>query len=187
MKKQYIAMAVLVVSIIILSACGNTTDESKADANKQVDLNNTGQQIDTKTDENTTEDHDDASTVGNDEVVNERTKDDYLKKLNEMEEADRYGPAQSTTVELVEQETERYEKWDRELNEIYGLLKEQLSQEKMDSLREEQREWIVHRDETAKESSLNYKGGSMESLEYVATQAELTRERCYLLVAKYMN
>lgn len=104
-----------------------------------------------------------------------------------MEEEDRYAESKDTTVELVEQETERYEKWDKEVNEIYRSLEAQLSTEQMESLREEQREWIVHRDETANESPLKYKDGSMESLEYVATQAELTRERCYLLVAKYLN
>jgi uncharacterized protein YecT (DUF1311 family) len=74
-----------------------------------------------------------------------------------------------------------------ELNKIYGVLKEQLSKEQMEKLREEQRNWINHRDEAAKKSSLKYKGGSTESLEYVATQASLTRERCFKLVAKYMK
>ena len=57
----------------------------------------------------------------------------------------------------------------------------------MEKLKEEQRDWITYRDETAKASSLKYEGGSTEALEYVATQAILTRERCYVLVAKYMR
>ncbi|ASN06304.1 hypothetical protein CFK40_15390 [Virgibacillus necropolis] len=114
-------------------------------------------------------------------------KEEYLKKLNKMEEADKHAEAKTTIVEMEEQEAERYKKWDAELNEIYGILKEQLSTEQMDKFRKEQRDWIKHRDKAAKEASLKYKGGSTESLEYVATQGSLTRERCYELVAKYMK
>ncbi|MFD2762069.1 lysozyme inhibitor LprI family protein [Lentibacillus juripiscarius] len=114
-------------------------------------------------------------------------KGEYLRKLNEMEEADKYAEAKTTTLDMEKQEEERYKKWDEALNEIYGVLKEELSKEEMDKLREEQRNWIKHRDEAAKESSLKYKGGSYESLEYVATQASLTKERCYKLVAHYMK
>lgn len=49
---------------------------------------------------------------------------------------------------------ERYKNWDKELNEIYGVLKEQ-----MDKLIEEQRNWVKQRDEASKEASLKYKGG----------------------------
>lgn len=119
--------------------------------------------------------------------ANVSQKEDYLKKLNRMEEEDRNLEAGTTMQELEQQEADRYEKWDDELNRIYGILQDQLSTEQMDELREEQREWIKYRDETAKESSLKYEGSSTESLEYVATLATLTRERCYLLVAKYMN
>ncbi|UOR11113.1 lysozyme inhibitor LprI family protein [Halobacillus amylolyticus] len=88
---------------------------------------------------------------------------------------------------MEEQEEERYKNWDKALNEIYGVLKEQLSPEQMDQLTEEQRNWVEFRDEAAKEASLEYEGGSTESLEYVATQASLTKERCYELVANYMK
>jgi len=91
-----------------------------------------------------------------------------------MEKEDKNGEVGNTMTELIEQMTERYKKWDVELNEIYGVLKKQHSKEQMDALKEE-RNWISYRDETAKESSLKYEGSSSESLEYVATQATLTR------------
>lgn len=115
------------------------------------------------------------------------SKDQYLKKLNEMEEADRNTEDGKTMKNMVEQEKLRFKKWDAELNKIYGILKEQLTKEQMNNLREEQRNWITLRDKDAKESAEKYKGGSYESLEYVATQASLTKERCYELVAKYMH
>lgn len=130
---------------------------------------------------------DSVESSNNDSELTESNKEEYLKKLNKMEESDRYSDAGTTMIELEEEEAKRYNKWDEELNEIYGMLEKQLSTEQMDELREEQRKWVIQRDELAKESSLKYKGGTTESLEYIATQASLTRERCYELVAKYMN
>ncbi|MEH7347022.1 lysozyme inhibitor LprI family protein, partial [Bacillus sp. JJ1532] len=73
------------------------------------------------------------------------------------------------------------------LNEVYGVLKEQLTTEEMNQLRKEQRNWITYRDDTALEASLKYQGGTMEHLEYVAVLANLTEERCYELVEDYMK
>ena len=122
------------------------------------------------------------------ENPNSLSKEEYLKILNTQEEADKNKVVtDTTTIALIAEEQERYETWDKLLNEIYGVLKTQLPENEMIKLRDEQREWIIKRDETAKEASLQYKGGTMENLEYVATQATLTRERCYELVAKYMK
>jgi len=160
----------IIFTFVILAGCGNSSELS-AKPNNQLSNSNSTQITDDSSDREMTE----------------SKKDEYLKKLNEMEEEDRNLEAGTSMVEMEEQEAERYKKWDVELNKIYGVLKEQLSTEEMDELREEQRNWIKFRDEAAKEASLKYKGGSTESLEYVATQASLTRERCYVLVAKYMK
>ncbi|MGD6842449.1 lysozyme inhibitor LprI family protein [Bacillus infantis] len=84
-------------------------------------------------------------------------------------------------------ENDRWEIWDDRLNEIYGVLQEQLPAEEMESLREEQRDWLKERDARALEASLKYEGGTQEHLEYVAVLANLTEERCYELVETYMN
>lgn len=67
-----------------------------------------------------------------------------------MEELDRNSEAKKTILDMEEQETERYKNWDEALNEIYGLLKEGLSTEQMDKLREEQRNWIKQKHVTFK-------------------------------------
>lgn len=173
----------LIIVLVILGACGNSSVESNAKSNEQPKVQeDSSNQPSTSTNSNNGESQDSS----NDENTVSQ-KDQYLKKLNEMEEADRNEEAKSTMVEMEEQEAERYKKWDVALNEIYGVLKEQLDTEQMDQLKEGQRKWIKHRDEAAKEASLKYKGGTTETLEYVATQATLTRERCYELVAKYMK
>ena len=211
-KKQRLLVIMTILVFFTLVACSDSTDEAKAKPINEASENSMEQKKEEKpaTDEEVVEinksENPERTQIKNKETssessttVNEpsnskinieatdRTKAEYLKELNEMEDADKYGEVKTTTVELEEQETERYQKWDQKLNEIYGVLNEQLDSGQMEQLREEQQEWIKYRDETAKESSLKYQGGSMESLEYVATMANLTRERCYALVAKYMK
>lgn len=210
-NKKYFLFIVLTVATIVLGACvdsdhslantdltqiekdrASNEDESDSDKNREdsADLSDDAEENDEADDADHTYTNSENEQVTESNGVESKdvlTKGEYLEKLNEMEEVDRYAEAGTTIADLEEQETERYEKWDQELNTIYGLLTEQLSTEDMDDLREDQRDWIDYRDETAKESSLEYEGGSTEALEYVATQVTLTRERCYLLVAQYME
>lgn len=203
-SKQKFILAVLAFVLIIVTACENASDQSGVEANdplQDIDSNQTGSITEDSSDhvnENEINDQEETSSqtdenpIDEEEMVNNGSetipdKTEYLEKLNQMEEADREVEAGSTIAELEEQEDARYHKWDDELNQIYRVLTEQLSDTDMDDLREEQREWIVFRDESAKEASLEYEGGTTESLEYIATQASLTRERCYLLVAQYLE
>ncbi|UOE94583.1 lysozyme inhibitor LprI family protein [Alkalihalobacillus sp. LMS39] len=190
-KKMRVFTTILIGVSTVLCAC-NSSDDVSTNMNTQV-ANSNLEQDETEIEvEEAPQEQDNTKEVEqelsshSDKESQEDKKGDYLKKLNEMEEADRQLESGVTMAELEEQEEERYRKWDEELNKIYGVLKEQLKPEEMDKVREEQREWIIYRDNTAKESSLKYEGGSTETLEYIATQATLTRERCYELVAKYM-
>ncbi|QHA91006.1 lysozyme inhibitor LprI family protein [Bacillus sp. N1-1] len=208
MQKK-ISIVMLTFVLVVLSACGNSTSESSAQSNNQPSNNTTLQVTEeddpaevenTSSNDNGQNEQEDSSTLTTEDSTNgesersdqpnvekqESQKEKYFKKLNSMYESDRHVEAKETMVEMEEQEAERYQNWDKMLNEIYGVLQEQLSSDEMEQLREEQRNWVEHRDEAAKKASLKYKGGSTESLEYVATQASLTRERCYELVAKYM-
>ncbi|KGR74335.1 lysozyme inhibitor LprI family protein [Ureibacillus manganicus] len=188
--KLFIATGVL---LLILTGCdnsltepNNTISQTEDPAPETKDSSEPTIVEDIKTDESIVSNGESSETSKPTEVA-ASLKDNYLKKLNEMEEADRNLEPASTIAGLEEQEAERYNKWDSVLNEVYSVLIEQLDKEQMDQLREDQRNWIIYRDETAKESSLKYSGGSYEALEYVATQATLTKERSYLLVAKYMK
>ncbi|MGG3563278.1 lysozyme inhibitor LprI family protein [Neobacillus rhizosphaerae] len=180
-SNRKLLMVLLTIILVVLAACGKSSVESNAKLNNQPKV-----QEDTSNHTSTNSNDGESQKPSNNEMT-ESKKDQYLKKLNDMEEADRNEEAKSTMVEMEEQEADRYKRWDEALNEIYGVLKEQLDTEQMDKLKEEQRKWIKHRDEAAKEASLKYKGGTTEALEYVATQATLTRGRCYELVAKYMK
>ncbi|WP_049665067.1 lysozyme inhibitor LprI family protein [Bacillus sp. FJAT-27231] len=117
-------------------------------------------------------------------------KEEYLQKLYNIEAGMSdltYIYEHGTTVEMREAEAAAYKKWDDALNDIYSVLKTQLSSSEMTNLRGKQREWIKYRDRTAKAESATYEGGSFASVQYVSTQARLTRERCYELVNIYMR
>ena len=117
-------------------------------------------------------------------------KEEYLKKLNDTKketEEIRKNSEGEITYALKKIEGDRFDIWDGLLNEVYGVLKKQLSSEEVDQLRKEQREWIDYRDDTAYEASMKYKGGTMEQLEYVSVENNLTEERCFELVEDYMK
>lgn len=114
-------------------------------------------------------------------------KEEYLKKLNDTKkETENLKATDPSTYAEKKVANDRWEIWDGLLNEIYGVLKEQLPPEEMDHLRQEQRNWIEYREDSALEASSEYKGGTQEHLEYVIMLAKLTEERCYELVEEYV-
>ena len=146
-----------IIGLTILAGCGNSSEVSKTESNNETPTNHSAESKSDEgankgskeTDENQTESsldqtekHDQEtssknpasstsdekstpSSEDNSEAI-EDTKENYLKKLNEMEEADKNKAAKT-------------------LNEIYSVLKEQLSTKNMDKLKEEQRQRVEHR------------------------------------------
>jgi len=113
---------------------------------------------------------------------------DYLNKIEEL--------ASTLQPEIVVWETgsdseilafseKEYQLWDDLLNEIYGVLKENLSNEEFISLRELQREWILERERLSKVASQDFRGGTWEAPIYISTQANETKLRCFWLVTSY--
>lgn len=120
---------------------------------------------------------------------NSDVKEKLLAELNRLDKEIgnmRKNSKAITTQDIEEEEMEIYQIWDDKLNEIYGFLHATLSDEQMERLREEQRQWIIYRDEMAKKASEKFKGGSMESIEYISTQTRVTRERCYEFVYNFL-
>lgn len=117
------------------------------------------------------------------------TKQEYLEKLDAVDAGlgDLQSLREGSTASMIEAADEEYKRWDEALNQIYGELKEQLSESDMAKLKQEQLEWISTRDETAKEASLKFEGGTMQPLEYSSVLASVTKDRCYELVNSYMK
>ena len=192
MKDYRLFLMVILTVSVILSACGNTSDKPNTTADDQAQNSDSTEETN---DEAMNED-----STGNDsnnnlnENVDAPTKnasslkEEYLQKLHDTKkETDAMEPIDNTTFALKKVEGDRHDIWDGLLNEIYAVLEKQLPAEEMEQLRKEQREWIVHRDATAKEASLKYEGGTMEQLEYVAVANNLTVERCFELVEEYLK
>jgi uncharacterized protein YecT (DUF1311 family) len=118
------------------------------------------------------------------------TKETYLNKLNEIEvslkEFDKVYES-GTQTDMNQAKSETFKRWDEALNEIYGVLKEQLSESEMEDLKIEQRDWIKQRDKIAEEKSKEAEGGTLEPFLYSSALADLTKERCYELVNNYMK
>lgn len=127
----------------------------------------------------------------NNEQNSANSKEKYLAKIAEVENGIKeLDPVfeNGTQIELTEAQVEVFERWDTLMNEIYKELEtQQLSPNDMNKLREEQKNWLTSRDEKAAEVASKYEGGSMKNLEYASVQAQLTKERSYELVEKYMK
>lgn len=114
----------------------------------------------------------------------------YLDKLDQIEMGLSDLEAMSASgvmTDMKEAASKEHERWDKALNEIYQELQKQLPEADMTKLKEEQLSWIKERDKAAEDAAAKYKGGTMEGLEYAATLASVTKERCYKLVEMYMK
>ena len=114
------------------------------------------------------------------------TRSEYIQKLDAIEIglSDLDYLYQGSYEDLKKAAKITLTRWDDMLNEIYGLLKVQLSESEMDELTEEELDWIEYRDLTASNAIGGLQDGGAE---YNLTSAALTKERCYELVNIYMK
>lgn len=205
MKRILMTLTVVCMMGFLLVGCGND-EEKEAQENEQP--TESQQHQDEENTENSTDDSDDSITEDDEATPEEEQQEDstdsesendanetaegekeeYLALLQQTkEETDemREHPRDDTTYAMKEVEGNLYVIWDGLLNDIYEDLEEQLSPEEMDELRDEQRAWLEYRDETAKDASLKYEGGTAEQLEYVMVENNLTIDRCFELVEDY--
>ncbi|WP_080847791.1 lysozyme inhibitor LprI family protein [Cytobacillus gottheilii] len=209
MKRNSIMLVLLTALVLVLAACQDTADEANSTSNSESEENSEAEQSTENSSEETetseadeqgasTEDASEETPVeepsespGNGDTEEPASKkQEYLSKLDELDQEMTEMMENSTasnTVEMKKEASDRWEAWDGLLNEIYAVLEEQLSPEEMEALRVKQREWIEYRDATAKEASLKYEGGTQENVEYTAVMADVTQERCYELVNEYMK
>ncbi|WP_078431843.1 lysozyme inhibitor LprI family protein [Metabacillus halosaccharovorans] len=200
MNKLFAALSLLV----FLVACNNeaNVDNSEDIANEEeeevLEENDTETSVDTKptveTDskEETEQPADrkaEEENESNETKKGQENKQIYVEKLKSIEKevTEIRNNDDDTTIGMTKSEEVILDKWDQVLNEIYQVLEKQLSSNEMEKLRQEQRKWVTYRDETAKKDASQFEGGTMESLEYVASLANTTKERCYELVEKFMK
>lgn len=90
-----------------------------------------------------------------------------------------------TQTEINRMTAEKYKLWDDELNTIWNDLQSTLDSNRMNTLTEEQREWIQNKDEAVASAGKEADGGSMQAMLENDKAAELTRARVYELAEYY--
>ena len=86
-----------------------------------------------------------------------------------------------TQLDMNEKTQELYELWDGALNDMWSELKDTLSEEEFEKLRNEQRTWISNKEKLVEEVGKEYEGGSMYSMVVNGEAAEITEKRVYEL------
>lgn len=122
----------------------------------------------------------------------EGRKGEYLERLDNIQKELNKLPEKEASDDGVTNAMKSYygvsyELYDAALNEIYTLLKQELSEETMEKLEKNQISWIHKKEEMAKKERKKYEGGTFESVAYYITVYELTKEKCYELVNEYMT
>lgn len=117
---------------------------------------------------------------------NASNKNESLEILAQTETKERNNEYLSD-IQMREDLGFNYQLWDGVLNDIYAVLKTQLSESEMSNLKNEQLKWIETRDATAQAKYDEEGGGSLSTIVQVETLFMLTKERCYELVNEYME
>ncbi|MFB1081567.1 lysozyme inhibitor LprI family protein [Jeotgalibacillus sp. JSM ZJ347] len=120
---------------------------------------------------------------------NQRVFDYYMNRLDEtalQQEAIAESWASGNDHQVREGVYAELQVWDSLLNEIYGVLKNILSEEEFLVLRDSQRSWIEERDLAAAAAASEFAGGSWEDIMYYSESLNYTRERCYWFVMTYL-
>ena len=115
-----------------------------------------------------------------------RDTDEYYQKLQSLEqkEEDLYGQT-TDSQSMKDAVAQVYEWWDDELNYVYQQLKQTLSDEEFQTLKEEELDWIAARDSEAEKVAEQWEGGSDQIIAVTEREIELTKERTYELTQRW--
>lgn len=213
-RKTLIAATLLLILLVAMSACSNSTDDKSnkdqtepesipqetEDAAQTTDspskkASNTDNSDDTLSEEATAETEE--NELEEDKTVDTVTKiegrrTEFIERLDNIQKEldalpEKKDSDKGVTNAMKNYYGRSYEMYDKELNEIYALLKENLSPERMNELKAEQMKWIEQKEKTAEEERLKYNGGTFENVALYISLYESTKERCYELVNEYMT
>ena len=125
------------------------------------------------------------------DVAQHSYKEKYINKLNSLEEEINNlgylienGPTEEMNINSIE--ATKFDRWNDMLNEIYALLKTQLTSSEMKDLDRKQLNWIEYK-EAVENRAANESEGSSSQVDLNAEMANITKERCYELVNTYMK
>lgn len=208
MKKWKMLIVTLPMLFVLMSACSQSpeedasnqsesetipasTEDSSAESTEESDTNEKNQ-----SEESSMEDSSAQSDGNQEENRTPKTKvegrQEYLNKLDNIQKEldampDKKDSDKGVTNAMKNYYGVSYERYDDALNEIYALLKQELSPETMMELKTEQIKWIEQKEEKAEKERLKYDGGTFENVAWYISLYESTKDRCYALVNEYMT
>lgn len=114
----------------------------------------------------------------------------YTKRLAELDvqiQKLRSDSTDSTTYSVQALAESELKLWKEEVSSLYSVIYEALDDEGKEKLESSQQAWLKDRDKKAETAARKYSGGSLEGVEYTASQAESTRQRAYDLLNEYKD
>ncbi|MFI8575345.1 lysozyme inhibitor LprI family protein [Rossellomorea aquimaris] len=212
MKKwnMFIVVTLLTMLFALMSAC---SESSKEDASNQSesdtipastdDSNDSSTESAVESDKNEENQVEESSMEDSNAQVDSSEEDhtplpkvagrtEYLNKLDNIQKELNAMPDKKVSDKGVTNAMKNYygvsyERYDDALNEIYSLLKKELSPEVMKELKAEQLKWIEQKEAKAEKERLKYEGGTFENVAWYISLYESTKDRCYELVNEYMT
>ncbi|MGL5150072.1 MAG: lysozyme inhibitor LprI family protein [Clostridium sp.] len=194
--KKYLLVLSICTSLITLSGC-NVDEEKKNEAkptNKEVvEKNKDVSKAPEPTSKESEKPKEKEKTMEKETMLKETkvsSKRQYTEKLKDTKEkADKLQSKYDSgvTLDMNNASSEEYELWDDLLNQIYITLKKEMQSDKFEGLKAEQIKWIEYKEARAKAEYEKYDGGSLATVSSNITKANITKDRCYELVDKYMN
>lgn len=215
-NKKITLILLMTLSIVTLVSCAKDSKEnqnslSKIEQNQQIknNIDKPNLKNDTKENENSPSetiqnqqvDNIDETTSTNEstqenEILNTTSKiegrrKEYLDRLDNIKKELDNSPEKKdadtgVTIAMISYYKKAYDMYDTELNNIYTLLKKELSPEIMERLQTEEINWIEQKEATADKEASQYEGGTFKPVAYISSLYGATRDRCYELVNEYM-
>lgn len=191
MKNQKFAfLMIILLSILILTGCNSEIEENINDIRETS-------QVEDQDLKETIEEREEATSldIEEDAGINSSTKikgrQEFIERLDkiqkELDSLDIKKDSDSGVTNAMRSFYGiAYDEYDKALNEIYNLFRQELPEKTMKELREEQLKWIKEKEEGAMKESEEFKGGTFEFVAYKISLYQSTKERCYELVNKYM-
>jgi uncharacterized protein YecT (DUF1311 family) len=190
MMKKILFLLVLTIAVCV-SGCGKEDVDAPQEPQNTEDTNKENtDQVDTEADQDTEANQNTEAEDNTEAAQNVPSKEEIQDSLNAYitsikEQADAINASLENDIlnqqEMNMKAEELYKLWDDALNHVWGVLKDNLSEDEFAQLLDGQRTWIDAKEKAVEEAGKEVEGGSMYPLVVNSEAARLTEERVYEL------
>lgn len=167
MKKFYCCLAGLVI-LLSLGGCTSNKASSTGDTKGNSGADTTIE----KSEEDSSTIESEYIKIEDELLVIELKEDEYDVKLQKDD---------ITQTEMNQISSEIYTLWDDELNSLMERLPDKVDSDTMETIRQEESQWIADRNDQVEKAGAEFEGGSMRPTIENSTATDLTKARVYEL------